>query len=55
MLDASEEIDPSFDQSAAFADIGVFINHKVKIFASEMMVRIAFAVKAQVSPGIHNC
>lgn len=47
-----EEIDRRFDSIAAFADIGNFIDQPVKTYSSGMMVRLAFAVQAQVSPDI---
>lgn len=47
-----EEIDQRFDDIAAFADIGEFIEQPVKIYSSGMMVRLAFAVQAQVEPDI---
>ncbi len=47
-----EETDARFDDIAAFADIGDFIEQPVKIYSSGMMVRLAFAVQAQVSPNI---
>jgi lipopolysaccharide transport system ATP-binding protein len=47
-----EEIDARFDEIAAFADIGDFIEQPVKTYSSGMMVRLAFAVQAQVQPSI---
>lgn len=49
---SKEETDACFDDIAAFADIGDFIDQPVKIYSSGMMVRLAFAVQAQVSPDI---
>lgn len=46
------EIDTRFDDIAAFADIGQFMDQPVKSYSSGMMVRLAFAVQAQVSPDI---
>ena len=46
------EIDARFDDIAAFADIGEFIEQPVKTYSSGMMVRLAFAVQAQVAPDI---
>ena len=47
-----EEIDQRFDAIAAFADIGDFIEQPVKTYSSGMVVRLAFAVQAQVEPDI---
>ncbi|MCA3159499.1 MAG: ABC transporter ATP-binding protein [Burkholderiales bacterium] len=47
-----DEIDARFDEIAAFADIGEFIERSVKTYSSGMMVRLAFAVQAQVEPNI---
>jgi lipopolysaccharide transport system ATP-binding protein len=44
-----EEIDERFDEIAAFADIGQFIDQPVKLYSSGMFVRLAFAVQAFVS------
>jgi lipopolysaccharide transport system ATP-binding protein len=49
---SKEEIDARFDDIAAFADIGEFIERPVKTYSSGMMVRLAFAVQAQVAPDI---
>lgn len=49
---SKDEIDARFDQIAAFADIGEFIERPVKTYSSGMMVRLAFAVQAQVEPNI---
>ncbi len=48
----AEEVDECFDSIAAFADIGAFIDQPVKSYSSGMLVRLAFAVQAQVSPDI---
>jgi ABC-type multidrug transport system ATPase subunit len=49
---AREEVDRCFDDIAAFADIGDFIEQPVKTYSSGMYVRLAFAVSASVSPDI---
>lgn len=47
-----EEVDQRFDAIAGFADIGEFIDQPVKAYSSGMVVRLAFAVQAQVDPDI---
>lgn len=47
-----EEVDGKFDQIAAFADIGEFIEQPVRIYSSGMVVRLAFAVAAHVDPAV---
>ncbi len=47
-----QEIDEKFDEITAFADIGDFIEQPVKTYSSGMVVRLAFAVQAQVAPDI---
>ncbi len=46
------EIDQRFDQIAAFADIGDFIDQPVKTYSSGMFVRLAFAVQTAVEPQV---
>jgi lipopolysaccharide transport system ATP-binding protein len=46
------EIDQRFDDIAAFADIGEFIDQPVKTYSSGMYVRLAFAVAINVTPDI---
>ncbi|MFT3929003.1 MAG: ABC transporter ATP-binding protein [Spongiibacteraceae bacterium] len=48
----AQEIDARFDDIAAFADIGEFINQPVKTYSSGMVVRLAFAVAINVDPQI---
>ena len=47
-----EEISARFDDIAAFADIGEFIEYPMKTYSSGMMVRLAFAVSVCVKPDI---
>ena len=47
-----EEVEEKFDDIVAFADIGEFVDQPVKTYSSGMMVRLAFAVQAQVEPNI---
>ena len=47
-----EEVDARFDDIAAFADIGQFIEQPVKTYSSGMFVRLAFAIQANVDPEI---
>ena len=46
------EIDEKFDDIAAFADIGAFIEQPVKTYSSGMYVRLAFAVIANVNADV---
>lgn len=47
-----EEVDARFDDIAACADIGQFIEQPVKTYSSGMVVRLAFAVAINVEPEI---
>jgi len=46
------EIENRFDEIAAFADIGDFIDQAVKSYSSGMVVRLAFAVAISIEPDI---
>ncbi|MBZ6387064.1 MULTISPECIES: ABC transporter ATP-binding protein [Pantoea] len=47
-----EETDSKLDDILAFADIGRFIDSPVRSYSSGMLVRLAFAVQAQIDPEI---
>ena len=49
---SQEEIENKFDEIAAFADIGEFIDEPVKTYSSGMFVRLAFAVAINTKPDI---
>jgi len=49
---SKEEIDLRFDDIAAFADIGEFIEQPVKTYSSGMQIRLAFSVAINVKPEI---
>lgn len=49
---SKKEVDARFDDIAAFADIGEFIEQPVKTYSSGMQVRLAFAVAINVDPEI---
>lgn len=46
------EMETRFDDIAAFADIGEYIDQPVKTYSSGMFVRLAFAVAVSVEPDI---
>jgi lipopolysaccharide transport system ATP-binding protein len=46
------EMEQRFDEIAAFADIGDFMDQPVKLYSSGMFVRLAFAVQACVEPDV---
>ncbi len=46
------EMEEKFDEIAAFADIGAFIEEPVKTYSSGMMMRLAFAVAVCVQPDV---
>jgi lipopolysaccharide transport system ATP-binding protein len=47
-----EQMDDRFDQIAAFAGIGDFMDQPVKLYSSGMYVRLAFAVQTCIEPDI---
>lgn len=47
-----EETESRLDDILSFADIGHFINSPVRSYSSGMLVRLAFAVQAQIEPEI---
>jgi lipopolysaccharide transport system ATP-binding protein len=49
---SQQEIDARFDDIAAFADIGQFIEQPVKTYSTGMYARLAFAVAVNVQPEI---
>jgi lipopolysaccharide transport system ATP-binding protein len=46
------EVDAKLDDILAFADIGEFVHQPVKTYSSGMVVRLAFAVQAQIDPDV---
>ena len=49
---SKDEVDERFEDIAAFADIGQFIEQPVKTYSSGMMVRLAFSVAIHVEPDV---
>lgn len=47
-----ERMSDRFDEIAAFADIGAFIDQPVRMYSSGMFVRLAFATAIHTEPGI---
>ncbi len=47
-----EQVDERFDDIAAFADIGDFLDQPVKTYSTGMLMRLAFAVNTSVDPDI---
>ncbi len=47
-----EETNRNFDDIAAFADIGQFLDQPVKTYSSGMVLRLAFAVSINVEPDL---
>jgi lipopolysaccharide transport system ATP-binding protein len=46
------QVEERFDDIAAFADIGKFIDQPVKVYSSGMFVRLAFAVTTSLKPDV---
>lgn len=49
---SEKQVLEKFDDIAAFADIGQFLDQPLKTYSSGMMLRLAFAVQTQVDPEI---
>jgi lipopolysaccharide transport system ATP-binding protein len=49
---SKQEIEARYDDIAAFADVGMFIDQPVKMYSSGMYVRVAFAIAASMDPNI---
>ena len=49
---SSAEIEQRFDEIAAFADIGEFLDQPLKFYSSGMLVRLGFAVQTVLEPSV---
>jgi len=49
---SKEQVDNKLDDILSFADIGHFIDSAVRSYSSGMLVRLAFAIQAQLDPEI---
>jgi len=49
---STDEIEDRFDEIAAFADIGEFIDRPVQTYSTGMLLRLAFAVQAIIQPEV---
>ena len=49
---SKKQTDARFDEIAAFAEIGEFIEQPVKTYSSGMVIRLAFAVQTAIDPEI---
>ncbi|MBF2067132.1 MAG: ABC transporter ATP-binding protein [Calothrix sp. C42_A2020_038] len=49
---SQEEIEAKFDEIAAFAEIGSFMEEAVKTYSSGMFIRLAFSVAINVNPEV---
>jgi lipopolysaccharide transport system ATP-binding protein len=47
-----QQVEATFDEIVAFADIGEFIDQPVKVYSSGMFVRLAFAVTTSLRPDV---
>jgi homopolymeric O-antigen transport system ATP-binding protein len=47
-----EQIDETFDDIVAFADIGEFIQQPVKTYSTGMIMRLAFALQTSIDPSV---